>query len=163
MREEDINRVESAECPATFLFQPRSQQSLDRCAERRQIKRLFDELERARRSAFRGNLGRDRAADHECARVRVRGANFLEEIRQARPRWIDIENEKLGIEIGSQLLGFGERTGDCGGMVRREFFFSAKLIATASASYSSRRRMLLCGISALADLRRVGTWARLRN
>jgi hypothetical protein len=93
----------------------------------------------------------------------VRGANFFEEIRQARPWWIDIENEKLGIEIGSQLLGFGERTGDCGGMVRREFFFSAKLIATASASYSSRRRMLLCGISALADLRRVGTWARLRN
>src|SRR6266446_5896448 len=78
MREEDINRVESAECPATFLFQPRSQQSLDRCAERRQIKRLFDELERARRSAFRGNLGRNRAADHECARVRVRGAKFLE-------------------------------------------------------------------------------------
>ena len=38
-------------------------------------------------------------------------------------------------------------------------FFSAELIAAASASYSSRRRILRCGISALADLRRAGTWA----
>ena len=42
-------------------------------------------------------------------------------------------------------------------------FFSAELIAAASASYSSRRRMLRCGTSARAGLRRTGTWARPQN
>ena len=81
MGEEDIDRVESAETSATVLFPPRSEQSLDGCAERRQIKRLFDELERTRRSAFRGNRRWNRATDHERARVWMRRVHFFEEIR----------------------------------------------------------------------------------
>ena len=50
------------------------------------------------------------------------GAHFLEEIRQASPRWVDIENEKLGVEIGSELFRFGQRAGDCAEILRREFF-----------------------------------------
>ena len=96
-----------------------------------------------------------------AAPARARSARFLEVVRKV-PRWIDIENEKLGIEIGSQLLGFGERTGDCAEMLGARIFFSAELIVAASASYSSRRRMLRCGISARADLRRTGTWQDLK-
>ena len=122
MRKEDIKSAESAEYPATVLFPPRSEQSLDRCTERRQVKRLLDELERTGRSSFRSDLGRNRATDYERARIRVGGANFIEEIGQARPRWIDIENEKLGIEIGRQLLSFGKGTSNCVEMLGREFF-----------------------------------------
>jgi len=38
-------------------------------------------------------------AYHESARAWVHGSQFLEEISQSGPRWIDIENEEVGIAI----------------------------------------------------------------
>src|SRR5256885_13420884 len=122
MRQHDIERAKVAECAATILFAPWSEQSLNGCAKHSEIERFLEELQRTALSASGGDLRWNRSANHQSPRVRMRAGDFFQKICQTRPWRIDIENKKLGPKLGCEFFCFRQRPRDCAEMFRREFF-----------------------------------------
>jgi hypothetical protein len=65
---------------------------------------------------FFGNAG----SDGEKARVRIGKADSLKKLDGVEPRWIEVDDKKLWLDLRGQRLGLGEGFDRARAMARRE-------------------------------------------
>src|ERR1700719_2940809 len=121
MQKDNVDCAERTQGATRLRLSPRTKQCLNRCAKCRKFKWLFDELKAAKKSTLGSDFRRERGADHERARFRVRISKLVQAICDSGPRRIDIENEKLRVELCGKFSEFLNRARNDADVLRREF------------------------------------------